>query len=153
MTNWTFYNFWDISYLFNTLFLSSYSLCSPLMETRQLTLKSSNGWPTSPRSAGRLKVEPFALFPVCIYVCVCVFGVKSVCVHPVTCWTAWPSPSQTFVTTLHVCWSKTRTRRRAHARNLRGSHMRGSHPLVCWCVLVNPHSLPLRWNLVRWNSG
>lgn len=63
------------------------SLCSLLMQIRQLTPRSSNGWLTWPRSAGRLKVQ--LRFAVSMHSCV-LDGVRvSVC-HPVLCWTFWP---------------------------------------------------------------
>lgn len=118
------------------------SLCSLLMQIRQLTPRSSNGWLTWPRSAGRLKVQ--LRFAVGMHSCV-LDGV-SVCM---------PSCSVldilTPLSTFDLLWQHgmyaglTDIRRHARAQGQRGSHMRGSHPTVCWCVLVNPHSLPAGW--------
>ena len=86
----------DISHLAAVMshpILSSPCLFSPLMETRQLTRKSSSGWLTSQRSAGRLKVHPLAFLPpvcvracLCVRVCVCVS--RPACLHPMTCYIA-----------------------------------------------------------------
>lgn len=82
------------------------------------------------------------------------------CRHAFMCaWRGWsvcmPSCSVldilTPLSTFDLLWQHgmyaglTDIRRHARAQGQRGSHMRGSHPTVCWCVLVNPHSLPAGW--------